>query len=74
MVRRNRPKQLSNTDVERFLKDAQTLMKTINSMNVRVDSDQYRAMNELLSLTWKTAKVVAESDRPWPVYSTTGPC
>jgi hypothetical protein len=60
-------------DVRRFLKDAQAMMKTINSMSIRVDSDQYRAMRDLNSLIWETAEVVAGNDRPWPVYTTVGP-
>jgi hypothetical protein len=74
MVSRTKPKTLSEADVRRFLKDAQAMMKTINGMSVRVDSEQYRAMRDLGSLIWETAKVVAGNDRPWPVYCSVGPC
>lgn len=74
MNRRKRPRKLSEADVKRFLDEARRFLRTNNEMSVRVDSEQYRAIADLNHAVFETAKIVAGTDRPWPVSSTVGPC
>ncbi len=74
MARRQKPKMLSQTEVGQILAAAECLMNTINRASVRTDTDQYRAMRDINDAVWEGAKIIAGSDRPWPIYSSVGPC
>ncbi|MBN9243919.1 MAG: hypothetical protein J0I98_14100 [Mesorhizobium sp.] len=74
MARHTKPKKLSEADVEKILADAKRLMTTINLACVRTDTDQFRAMRDINEAVFEGAKIIAGSDRPWPIYSSTGPC
>lgn len=65
---------MSQAEVERFLDDAQRLLRSNTEVRVRVDSVHYRTIAVLNHQIFEAAKIIAGTDRPWPVYSSTGPC
>ncbi len=74
MARRSKPKSLSETDVAQLLADCRRLIDTINRVSVRTDSAHYRAIDDLRDALFNAARTISGSDRPWPVYSSLGPC
>jgi hypothetical protein len=67
MSGRKRPRQLSEADVQRFLTEDRRFIRSNNEMSVRVNTEQYRAIGALNHAVLETAKIVAGTDRPWPV-------
>lgn len=73
MVRRNKPKQLSGPDLERFLQAAEGLHKSIVAPLISAQCDDYRAMQKLHEALLKTVRDITGKEVDFIRWHGTGP-
>ena len=73
MVRRNKPKQLSEVQVERFMTAAEALHRSIVDPLISTQCDHYRAMGDLHGALLRAAKEITGKDAAFIQWNTTGP-
>ncbi|TIP39103.1 MAG: hypothetical protein E5X77_30385 [Mesorhizobium sp.] len=73
MVRRNKPKQLSEPQIAEFMAAAATLHKAIVSPLISTQCQHYRSMQDLHEALLKTVKDVTGQDAAFIQWNTTGP-
>ncbi|MBZ9843985.1 hypothetical protein [Mesorhizobium sp. CA5] len=62
MVRRNKPKQLSNGELEQFMKAAEVLHNSITRPLISPQCDHYRSLQDLHQALLKTVREVTGKD------------
>lgn len=62
MVRRNKPKHLSQAEIERFMTAAAALHESITAPLISTQCDHYRSMRDLHEALLKTVKDVTGKD------------
>lgn len=73
MVRRNKPRQLSEPQVAEFMAAAAALHKAIVSPLISTQCDHYRSMQDLHEALLKTVKDITGKDAAFIQWNTTGP-
>ncbi len=73
MVRRNKPKQLSGPDLERFLAAAEGLHKSIVGPLISPQCDHYRSMQTLHEALLKTVRDITGKEVEFIRWNGTGP-
>lgn len=73
MVRRNKPKQLSQVQVAEFMVAAEALHKCIVRPLISTQCQHYRAMRDLHEALLKTVKDVTGQEAAFIQWNTTGP-
>jgi hypothetical protein len=73
MVRRNKPKQLSQAEVAQFMVAAEALHKAIVTPLISPQSDHYRSMQTLHEALLKTVKDITGQDASFIQWNSTGP-
>nr|WIE92520.1 hypothetical protein P9270_004765 [Mesorhizobium sp. WSM4875] len=73
MVRRNKPKQLSQVDLERFLQAAEGLHKSIVGPLISPTCDHFRSLQALHEALLKTVREVTGKDAAFIQWNGTGP-
>jgi len=73
MVRRNKPKALSPTEMAAFLTAAEALHQSIVRPLISTQCDQYRSMRDLHEALLKTVREVTGQDAAFIQWNTTGP-
>ncbi|MDX8433457.1 hypothetical protein RFN25_08425 [Mesorhizobium abyssinicae] len=73
MVRRNKPRQLSGPDLERFLQAAEALHKSIVGPLISPQCDHYRSLQLLHEALLKTVREVTGKEVGFIRWNGTGP-
>ncbi|RWA60325.1 hypothetical protein [Mesorhizobium sp.] len=73
MVRRNKPRQLSGPDLERFLQAAEVLHKSIVDPLISPQCDHYRSLQLLHEALLKTVREVTGKEVAFIRWNGTGP-
>ncbi|RWA64411.1 hypothetical protein [Mesorhizobium sp.] len=73
MVRRNKPKQLSGPELERFLQAAEGLHLSIVGPLISPQCDHYRSMQDLHEALLKTVREVTGKEVAFIRWNGTGP-
>ncbi|TIT82494.1 MAG: hypothetical protein E5W45_01685 [Mesorhizobium sp.] len=73
MVRRNKTKQLSGPELERFLQAAEGLHKSIVEPLISPQCDQFRSMQDLHEALLKTVREVTGKEVEFIRWNGTGP-
>ncbi|MET3522929.1 MULTISPECIES: hypothetical protein [unclassified Mesorhizobium] len=73
MVRRNKPRQLSGPDLERFLQAAEALHKSIVGPLISPQCDHYRSLQLLHEALLRTVREVTGKEVAFIRWNGTGP-
>ncbi|TGQ27676.1 MULTISPECIES: hypothetical protein [unclassified Mesorhizobium] len=73
MVRRNKPKQSSGPELERFLQAAKGLHQSIVEPLISPQCDHYRSMQDLHEALLKTVREVTGKEAEFIRWNGTGP-
>lgn len=73
MVRRNKPKRLSEPEIAEFMAAAAALHKAIVTPLISTQCEHYRSMRDLHEALLKTVKDVTGQDAAFIQWNTTGP-
>ncbi|RVC64053.1 hypothetical protein [Mesorhizobium sp.] len=73
MVRRNKPKQLSGAELERFLQAAEGLHRSIVDPLISPQCDHYRSMQTLHEALLQTVREVTGKEVAFIRWNSTGP-
>lgn len=73
MVRRNKPKQLSETELERFLSAAEALHVSITRPLISPQCDHYRSLQAVHEALLRTVREITGKDAPFIRWHGTGP-